>query len=571
MNNLKKLLCVLLALVLAVGVLAGCGGNTTPSGDDGTQDTNGSGTVTNTSGIQEEYTGEIQYGGHMTMHIYAAPTGLDPCEQTGIWKYMWTTCVWENALTRDADNNIAPGVCEYELSEDQLTLKLWVRENAYFSDGSPVEIEDVEASLNRHFTGFAANATKYAGKYIESMSIEGDVLTIQFKEYHEKTMYYMAAYQTWLGIMPKEIAEKYAEAPILDQIEDCISTGPYKVVEFKDREYITIARNEYYVPVEEGRTGFAAPKMAYLDTITFRYIKDNATAVNALLAGEIDLTDVVYERSQDEAYAKGIVRNVYDSYVGTTIIFNTMGSSNVCAKYPDLRKAVMAAIDYEEFLEVVTDDCQQLGGSMCVEPEYDTDVWEEADYFGEANQDVVDYYLEKAHEAGYNDQPVQIVYNTSRDDIPTLLKSYMDDAGINYELTTMETTTYSAFIGDPGNNWDFYYTWPNYAFTPMLLQDLLLVTNYKSAEKDALLDELSKLDEGSDEYIAKWQELAQQMVDDCATAHMGMIDWIWYHPAELYTNDAEGMVRFVYNAFWTDPENHPSPDYTDPVYSTTAS
>ena len=112
---------------------------------------------------------------------------------------------------------------------------MWVRENCYFNNGDPVDIYDVEASLNRHFTGFAANATKYVGKYISSMTIdENQVMTIVFKAYHEKTMYYMAAYKTWLGIMPKEICEKYAEAPILDQVEDCIGTGPYKVVDYED-------------------------------------------------------------------------------------------------------------------------------------------------------------------------------------------------------------------------------------------------------------------------------------------------------------------------------------------------
>ena len=555
MNNCKKLLALLLAMVLTLALFAGCGGEKTPASNDGTGSTE-----SNQGGTKTEWDGTPQFGGHLNMHIYAKPNGLDPCEQTGIWKYMWTTCVWENVLTRDAENNIAPGVCEYELSEDKLTIKLWVRENAFFSDGSPVEIEDVDTSLRRHFTGFASNGKKYVGDLVDTMTIDGDVLTITFKSYHEKTLHYLAAYQTWLGIMPKEIAEKHWEAPILDEIEDCISTGPYKVVDFKDGEYITIAKNEHYIPVAEGRTGFAAPKIGYLDTITFWYNGDNSSATLALMSGEYDITDVVDAEYMDMATEKGIVRKVYDSYVGTTITFNTMGSTNACAKYPDLRKAIMAAIDYDEFLGVVTDGCQVLGGSMCVLPEYDTDAWEDKEWFGEANQDVVDKYLDAARAAGYNDQPVQVVYNTTRDDIPTLLCGYLDDAGINFELSTMESSTYSAFIGDPGNNWDFYFGWPNYAFTPATLQDLLTRNNYKNPEKDAILEALELMTPGSEEYIAQWQTLAEIMAEDCATAHMGMIDWIWYHPAELHTND-EGLIRFMYNAFWEDPANHPSPSF----------
>ncbi len=561
MNNLKKLLVLLLAAVMVAGMLAACGSdsNVGQSGNNGETD-GADAPQSGNANVSSEWNGEPVYGGHLNMHIYSKPDGLDPAKQTGTWKDPWATSIWENALTRNADNEIAPGVCNFELSEDQLTLKLWVRENCYFNNGDPVDIYDVEASLNRHFTGFAANATKYVGNYIQSMTIdENEVMTIVFKSYHEKTMYYMASYKTWLGIMPKEICEKYAEAPILDQIEDCIGTGPYKVVDYEDGIQITVAKNEYYVPREasEELTGFAAPKMAYLDSITFWYNSDNSSATLALLNGDYDLTDVVDAEYMDLAEQKGIQRDVYPSFMGTTVTFNTMGSTNACAKYPALRKAIMAAINYDEFLEVVTDGCQVLGGSMCIGEQYDTDVWEEKEWFGDANQDVVDKYLAEAYAEGYNDQPVQIVYNTTRDDIPTLLCGYLDDAGINYQLNTMEMATYSSFVGDPGNNWDCYFNWPSYAFTPGTLSDSLMRNNYRGEEKDAILEEMEVMEVGSEEYIAKWNELAAIMAEDCAIGHMGIIDWVWYHPATLHT-DHEGMFPYVYNYFWEDPENHPS-------------
>ena len=62
---------------------------------------------------------------------------------------------------------------------------------------------------------------------------------------------------------------------------------------------------------------------------------------------------------------------------------------------------------------------------------------------------------------------------------------------------------------------------------------------------------------GSDEYMAKWEELSVIMAEECAIGHMGVIDWIWYHPATLHT-DHEGLFPYVYNYFWEDPANHPS-------------
>ena len=49
------------------------------------------------------------------------------------------------------------------------------------------------------------------------------------------------------------------------------------------------------------------------------------------------------------------------------------------------------------------------------------------------------------------------------------------------------------------------------------------------------------------------------MVEECAYGHMGVIDWLWFHPSTLHT-DFEGTFPYLYNCFWEDPENHPS-DY----------
>ena len=131
MYNFKKLLVLLLALVMVVGLFAACGG-TTPEqpGNNGETQGNNDDPQGGNQNVSSDWNGEPVYGGHMNMHIYSKPEGLDPAKQTGTWKDPWATCIWENALTRDADNNVVPGLCNFELSEDKLTLKLWVREGA---------------------------------------------------------------------------------------------------------------------------------------------------------------------------------------------------------------------------------------------------------------------------------------------------------------------------------------------------------------------------------------------------------------------------------------------------------
>ena len=548
MNTVKKLFCLLLAVLMVVSCLAACGGSGDSSGDPITSD-------------------GPKYGGHLNVRVASRPTGIDPLTQTGAWRIMYTMAVFENALTRDADNNICPSVCDYELSADQLDLKLWVRDGYVFSNGDNVDIYDVEASINRALRRYSV-ITKYVKPYVKSIAVENDgekdILHVTFSEYDDKCMYYFASYQPWMGIMPKEICEKYANAYIISEIEDAIGTGPYVYSSFQDAVQVTLEKRKDYTPVDNSQyTGTAGTKYGYMDSITFWYNGTDASSAMALLAGDYDMCEVVPSDYKEMAEEAGITLTTLPSDQRTWIIFNTRGTENVCAKYPSLRKAVMAAIDYESFLNVVCDGSQIMEGpnsGLIMGDKYPTDAFTSQDYFGEANQEVVDKYLEAAKAEGYKGEPVIITYHSGRSDIPTLLSNAMEKHGITIDLKINETSTQSSFVNDPSNPWDITFQWNTVPFRPSDLSDNLLENNYKSEEKDVLRAALSKLDPESEEYMAKWQELAQLTADGCYVGFMAAIDWWWWHPATLHANDdAENgnTARYLYNAYWDDPQNHP--------------
>ena len=142
--NVKKLLALLMAACMLLGLMAGC------TGDSGNEDpvADATGNADATGGAEDTRPAmEPQYGGHLNVAASKVLHGIDPVTKAQIWYYMYETAVFENPLTRDAENNIAPGVCDYEMSEDGMTITLWVREGLTFHDGSLVEIEDVKASI----------------------------------------------------------------------------------------------------------------------------------------------------------------------------------------------------------------------------------------------------------------------------------------------------------------------------------------------------------------------------------------------------------------------------------------
>lgn len=568
MKNLTRILALLLVLAMAVGMLAGCGGDQPSAGNnDPVQNPENPGNEQPSGGEQpggnQGITGDgPKYGGHLNVRTTAAPTGLDPLKQTGSFKYLYTTAVYENALTRDADNNIAPGVCDFELSDDLLDLKLWVRDGFVFSNGDHVDIYDVEASINRALT-LHGSCNKYVKPYISSMTVENDgqkdILHIVFKSYSDKCMYYLASFQTWCAVMPKEICEEYVSTFIIDDLEDAIGTGPYVFTDIEDSVYVTIEKRKDYVPVESNYSGPASTKYGYLDSMTFWYNTEDATTGMALMTGDYDLAEVLPEEYKDMALAQGFVCDELPSNSTCVITLNTRSSSSPMAKYPSLRKAVLAAIDYEDFLLTVTDGAHVMEGpysEFVMNTKYATDAFRNADYFGPANLELAAKYLEDAKAEGYNGQPVVVVYNTARNDVPTLITHYLGEAGINYKLETMEQITASQFVGDPSNNWDVTFTWGTTTDRPSQLSDSVLYSNYADDYKDQLRAKLDVLNPESQEYMDVWQELAQYTADGAFFGFMSRIYWFWWHLDTLHTND-EGNQRYLFNTYWDDPENHP--------------
>jgi hypothetical protein len=157
--------------------------------------------------------------------------------------------------------------------------------------------------------------------------------------------------------------------------------------------------------------------------------------------------------------------------------------------------------------------------------------------------------------AGYNGEKVQLALGSAYANVATLLASYFDAAGIKYEITMLESGATKDFYTDKNNAWDIYYTAPSLNNTPTLLSATIMNDDYLGAEKDALLKELQGMVVGSKEYMNKWYELAQQMVDDCAVVFLHPVNVEWAFNSE-FNLEYDGISTYLFNSYWTNPENH---------------
>jgi len=529
---MKKLLALLLAFVMIFALVA-C-----------VQEGEGDG-----EGDGDEITEEMKYGGHLNISSINVNGRLDPCNVGGV--YHWPNLIWESPLSRNEDGTVAPGVCNYELSEDQLTLKLWVREGMTFHDGTPVTIDDVVASMLRRGH---KSPTQFVVDYLaEEPTVANGVATFKFMKYSEKTMYYIASVKTLHAVLPKWFCEKYPgttdEGAIHNQdVADAIGTGPYKADSERDGEWLRLVRYENYVKGDASLTGGAAPKNAYFDSITFWNQSDATASAIQLLANDLDVMSATLEEYQPQFAMNNLAQTQQMGTKTQYLLFNNRNKENQVWNDANLRKAICAAIDFPEINAEMWANNYDLTGTPAQDSAYYVDTFTKADYMGAANVDLAKQYLAKSNYKGE-----EIVFISTDPNTAALIESYLKPAGINLDIQIKDDS--SAGLSDAANPWNFTF-WPfTAAGTPSTVAANAYNRAWDSAEKDRLYDIICNSIPGSDEYMQAWRDMAQCWVDECVTVYVGQQYATWTHHKDLVI-DYKNADIYIWNWYWKNPAAH---------------
>ena len=134
-----------------------------------------------------------------------------------------------------------------------------------------------------------------------------------------------------------------------------IGTGPFKFVEFKRNEYIKFEKNPDYW--KKGRP--------YLDGIEWTIIPNRSTQTLAFIAGKFDMTFPYEQTVQTMKDVQSQAPDAVCQLDPTMISFNLMvNRDNPPFNDPEIRKAMMLAIDRKAFLDIVSEGQGQIGGAM---------------------------------------------------------------------------------------------------------------------------------------------------------------------------------------------------------------
>lgn len=317
--------------------------------------------------------------------------------------------VYEGLYRLDADSKPEPaGAAELaEVSEDGLTYKLKLREDAKWSNGEPVTAADYVYGWQR--TVSAKTGSEYA--YLFAPVTNAEAITAGEKDASELGIKAVSDYELEITLTTPTPYFQYllafpsffpqSQAVVEDNGDQYASTsdnavynGPFVLAGFDgpgtDTEW-SYEKNDQYWDKETVK----------LDTINVSVVKESSTSLNLFQDGQADdviLTgELAQQMANDEAF-------VSEPLARTSYIELNQREEDSPFRNEDLRKAISYAIDRDALVTSILGDGSLastglIPKGMTFNPTDNTDFVDEAESVIEYDQEKAKEHWEKAKEA----------------------------------------------------------------------------------------------------------------------------------------------------------------------------
>ena len=436
-------------------------------------------------------------------------------------------------LFRFSDSmEIEPWLAESYENMDELTWRITLREDVYFTSGRHMDAQAVKECLE-HLVEVHERAA--GDLHIAEIMADGQTLTITTEEPVPALINFLADPYGCIIDM---------EAGITD--EGIVSgTGPYQAVSLVTDTSLELVKNENYWDGE--------PK---IDEITVRTISDGDTLTMALQSGEIDaaygMPYASYPLFENDEYT-------FTSCATSRVFFGAMNFESEITSDPAVRKAIAMGIDKEGFVETLLDgngytaagvypDSFSFGGDAVTTETYDPEgameVLEEAGW--------VDTDGDGIREKDGKELTLRWLTYPSRQEQPLLAEAAQATLGdIGFDVQINNTADHNSIRTDT-SAWDIYVSAmvtaptgdPEYFFTYHCLDSSSSNDgHYHSDKLEELAEEMGQtFDTERREELAV--EMQQVILDDnayvfCSHLRMSMISkstvtGLAAHPCDYY-------------------------------------
>ena len=377
----KKTLALLLALVMALSLLAGCGNKNdtpAPTPDTPPADTQTPDTPDEPTEPAEPAPSETTPGGDLprTETLYFAgqqwgtvnswsPIGSNQNnamavtgKAAGSRTLMFETLYMYNPLDGSLTGLLADG--DYQWNADQTEMTVKIKPAAKWSDGTPVTANDVKRTFDIGVQVGNGTGTGF-GAYIEEIVAQDDSTVVikaakndagqdnnpfNFVDSVPPPLFALGAW-----IHPWAAPKNNDSVSILnDAGDDVVWSGPYTKYYSDDQKVVLIRDDNYW-----GQDASMWGKLPVPKYIAHTIYADNPAGENALKAGEVDVCQQFIGNIQDLWLKDGLPISTFyqEAPYGMCLTMPTAWYNMnipVLAENPALRKAIAMAVDYDSII-----------------------------------------------------------------------------------------------------------------------------------------------------------------------------------------------------------------------------
>lgn len=436
----------------------------------------------------------------IVLNALSEPPALDPALATDTTSGWILDHTFEGLYTKDKDGQPVLGVAkDAQISEDGKTYTFTLRDDAKWSDGTPVTAQDFEFAWKRVLAPETGSAFAFYLYYIKGAEDynkgKGTVDQVAVTAKDEKTL--VVELNAPLGFF-NELLSLWTFAPVKKELvegnknwaaeaEGYVSNGPFKLTAWSHDSEVVVEKNENYWD----------NKSINMNKVTWKMVNDATTYYQMYKTGELDLIQTLPSDVIDQEKSNPEFKNV--PYFGTYMyMFNVKKEPFTNAK---VRKAFAMAINRE----ALTTNISKAGETPAfafVPPGVETEKgdFREAggEYFKEDAAEAKKLLAEGMAEEGWTELPeVTLMYNTSeahKKMAEAVQEMVKQNLGVNIKLANQEWKTYL----ETANQHNFQMArmgWIGVLLNPVVILDYFLGdspnnrTQWVNEEYDSLLEQ----------------------------------------------------------------------------------
>ena len=474
-------------------------------------------------------------------------------------------------------------VAEWELGENEVTLSL--QPGITFHDGTPWDAAAAKWNMDRMIFHPASTMKSYLAAVDTS---EEDMAAIDaLPSDGESGFDYSSQAVQIVDDMAISLRLSHASGPLLAALSNAVhwnnpispaaynelgrdaygrnpvGSGPFRFVEWQPGNQVVLERNPDYW--KEGADGESAP---YIDQIIYRLVVDDSVRLLELQSGNTDFTELI--QGKDVAAVEGDpnLTLIQSESQGNNyrMIFDSTNADSVFVKHPDLRRAMLYAMDRDAMAQVLGFGAGYgrrflLPAGTFAYDESLPSYWFDAEQATQLVQDVIAAEASITNADGRIPVTLTVIDRALDAAQSQMIKQMADAVGFEVTIEILERAAWTAkLVRTPGQEGGTFDVATMRNPVPASDPDLEWRTFYYSSGgfnvahlADSEIDEMidaaaSTYDE--EERISLYHDLARRAYEDPWYGYLWQQNWNWAMRARVQNFEEPVTNRWMFNDVW---------------------